>query len=262
MANECIEALDSTSYCIKVEEADGSQSLTYYDYADREVRRLHRAFDGRWVVVDTEWDLNGRKRFVTAARFLKQAGKPARVVFDYDIYNREIRRSEPQNRGGSAVFITKYLGFRTEKTDARGFKQSTTHNVMGYVIRKDEPLGSYQTYDYFPDGKLRRTTDSDGNSTLIKYDSLGYRMELDDPDIGLWNYRYNALGQLVYQRDSNGVVTTINYDSLGRKIKQKEGSETSLWGYDEEVGTVSWMSGKGNEPIISTTYQDCYKKKR
>ncbi|WP_422441408.1 RHS repeat-associated core domain-containing protein [Vibrio harveyi] len=247
LANECIEALDSTSYCIKVEEADGSQSLTYYDYADREVRRLHRAFDGRWVVVDTEWDLNGRKRFVTAARFLKQAGKPARVVFDYDIYNREIRRSEPQNRGGSAVFITKYLGFRTEKTDARGFKQSTTHNVMGYVIRKDEPLGSYQTYDYFPDGKLRRTTDSDGNATLIKYDSLGYRMELDDPDIGLWNYRYNALGQLVYQRDSNGVVTTINYDSLGRKIKQKEGSETSLWGYDERgaVGTVSWMSGKG-----------------
>ncbi|EOX4412988.1 SpvB/TcaC N-terminal domain-containing protein [Vibrio alginolyticus] len=243
----CMNALATTAHCITVRKADGSEQQTQFDYADREVRRLHRAFDGRWVVVDSEWDQNGRKRFVTAAKFLNQAGDAPRVTFDYDLYNREVRRIEPANRGGLAIFTTRYDGYKIEGTDARGFKRSTTHNVMGQVIRKEEPLGAYQTYQYYPDGKLRRTVDSDGNVTQVKYDNLGYRTELDDPDIGHWHYRYNALGQLVYKRDANGIVTTMGYDTLGRKVTQNDGSEESQWRYDERgaLGTLSWMSGKG-----------------
>ncbi|ELB2153464.1 HNH endonuclease [Vibrio parahaemolyticus] len=243
----CMNALETTAHCITEKKADGSEQQTQFDYADREVRRLHRAFDGRWVVVDSEWDQNGRKRFVTAAKFLNQAGDAPRVTFDYDLYNREVRRIEPANRGGLAIFTTRYDGYKIEGTDARGFKRSTTHNVMGQVIRKNEPLGAYQTYQYYPDGKLRRTVDSEGNVTQVKYDNLGYRTELDDPDIGHWHYRYNALGQLVYKRDANGIVTTMGYDTLGRKVAQSDGNEASEWRYDERgaLGTLSWMSGKG-----------------
>ncbi|UTZ37250.1 hypothetical protein HB763_11415 [Vibrio campbellii] len=243
----CMNALETTAHCITEKKADGSEQQTQFDYADREVRRLHRAFDGRWVVVDSEWDQNGRKRFVTAAKFLNQAGDAPRVTFDYDLYNREVRRVEPANRGGLAIFTTRYDGYKIEGTDARGFKRSTTHNVMGQVIRKNEPLGAYQTYQYYPDGKLRRTVDSEGNVTQVKYDNLGYRTELDDPDIGHWHYRYNALGQLVYKRDANGIVTTMGYDTLGRQVAQSDGNEASEWRYDERgaLGTLSWMSGKG-----------------
>ncbi|WP_237319182.1 RHS repeat-associated core domain-containing protein [Vibrio sp. J1-1] len=243
----CANAVVTTAHCMTVTKADGSEQQTHYDYNDREVRRLHRAFDGRWIVVDTEWDANGRKRFVTAAKFLKNTGEAPRVTFDYDFYDREIRRVEPANRGGLSIFTTRYQGYKIESTDARGFKSSTTHNVMGHVIRKDEPLGAYQTYQYYPDGKLKRTVDSAGNVTQVKYDNLGYRTELDDPDIGHWYYRYNALGQLVYQQDANGVVTTIDYDPIGRKVDQKEGDENSQWHYDERgaLGTLSWFSGKG-----------------
>lgn len=243
----CMNALETTAHCITEKKADGSEQQIQFDYADREVRRLHRAFDGRWVVVDSEWDRNGRKRFVTAAKFLNQAGDAPRVTFDYDLYNREVRRIEPANRGGLAIFTTRYDGYKIEGTDARGFKRSTTHNVMGQVIRKNEPLGAYQTYQYYPDGKLRRTVDSEGNVTQVKYDNLGYRTELDDPDLGHWHYRYNALGQLVYKRDANGIVTTMGYDTLGRKVAQSDGNEASEWRYDERgaLGTLSWMSGKG-----------------
>ncbi|HHF3125733.1 TPA: SpvB/TcaC N-terminal domain-containing protein [Vibrio alginolyticus] len=243
----CMNALATTAHCITIRKADGSEQQTQFDYADREVRRLHRAFDGRWVVVDSEWDQSGRKRFVTVPRFLNQSGDAPRTTFEYDLFNREVRRIEPANRGGLAIFTTRYDSYKIEGTDARGFKRSTTHNVMGYVIRKDEPLGAYQTYQYYPDGKLKRTVDSAGNVTQVKYDNLGYRTELDDPDIGHWYYRYNALGQLVYKRDANGIVTTMSYDTLGRKVAQNDGDEESQWRYDERgaLGTLSWMSGKG-----------------
>ncbi|GEM77543.1 polymorphic toxin-type HINT domain-containing protein [Vibrio sagamiensis] len=244
---QCEHRLSTTASCVTTTQSNGVTQVMQYDYADREVRRLHRAFDGRWVVVDTGWDRQGHKTFVTTAQFLDQKGKAPRVTFEYDKLDREIRRIEPANRGTLAIFTTQYKGFRIEGTDARGFKRSTTHNVMGHVIRKDEPLGAYQTYEYYPDGKLKRTQDSAGNVTQIQYDNLGYRTQLDDPDIGHWYYRYNALGELVYKRDANGVMTQVEYDTLGRKVSQKEGSETSQWRYDERgaLGTLSWMSGKG-----------------
>ncbi|WP_255942752.1 RHS repeat-associated core domain-containing protein [Vibrio campbellii] len=247
LANECTNALDTTASCVSAKSATGSDVVTHYDYAGREVRQLHRAFDGKWVVVDTSWDRNGRKLSVTRPHFLSATTSAPKVTFEYDLLDRETRKVEPANRGSLALFTTNYDGYKTEVTDARGYKHSTTHNVQGHIIRKDEPLGAYQTYAYYPDGKLKTTIDAVGNATSIKYDNLGHRTQLDDPDLGLWNYRYNAIGELVYKRDANSVTTTIDYDTLGRKTKQVEGGDTSHWRYDERgaLGTLSWFSGKG-----------------
>ena len=247
LANECSNALDTTASCVSAKSATGSDVVTHYDYAGREVRQLHRAFDGKWVVGDTSWDRNGRKLSVTRPHFLSATTSAPKVTFEYDLLDRETRKVEPANRGSLALFTTNYDGYKTEVTDARGYKHSTTHNVQGHIIRKDEPLGAYQTYAYYPDGKLKTTIDAVGNATSIKYDNLGHRTQLDDPDLGLWNYRYNAIGELVYKRDANSVTTTIDYDTLGRKTKQVEGGDTSHWRYDERgaLGTLSWFSGKG-----------------
>lgn len=247
LANECSNALDTTASCVSAKSATGSDVVTHYDYAGKEVRQLHRAFDGKWVVVDTSWDRNGRKLSVTRPHFLSATTSAPKVTFEYDLLDRETRKVEPANRGSFALFTTNYDGYKTVVTDARGYKHSTTHNVQGYIIRKDEPLGAYQTYAYYPDGKLKTTIDAVGNATSIKYDNLGHRTQLDDPDLGLWNYRYNAIGELVYKQDANSVTTTIDYDTLGRKTKQVEGGDTSHWRYDERgaLGTLSWFSGNG-----------------
>ena len=134
-------------------------------------------------------------------------------------------------------------------TDARGFEHSTLTNIMGHILRKNEPDSAYQTYQYYPDGKLRSSTDSAGNTTQIRYDNLGHRNSLDDPDMGQWSYNYNAAGELVYKRDAKGTITTIEYDNLGRKVKQTEGSNVSTWRYDERgaLGTLSGFAGNGSE---------------
>ncbi|QOU29873.1 VCBS repeat-containing protein [Vibrio coralliilyticus] len=242
-------AISQTVSCVTTNPASGGQVTTHFDYAGREIRKLHTGFSGQLVVVDTRWDRNGRKRSVTRPQFVGTKAAAPLVTFDYDALNREIKKQEPANGGGIASFVTTYDGYKTSVKDARGFSHSTVTNVMGHILRKDEPHGAYQTYQYYPDGKLKASTDSAGNITQIRYDNLGHRSYLDDPDMGKWSYTYNAVGELIYKRDAKGTVTTIEYDRLGRKTKQIEGGKVSTWRFDERgsLGTLSGFAGNGSE---------------
>lgn len=249
LGSACAYVLPTSAYCVTTTTADGAQTLVHYDYADREIREMHRAFDGQWVTVDSVWDRNGRKRSMTKPQFIASTTPAPTVTFDYDLLNREVRRVQPASKGGLAVFSAAYDGHKMTVTDARGYQRSTTKNVMEHIVRKDEPLGAYQTYTYYPDGKLKSSADSAGNVTTTQYDNLGHRSYLDDPDAGQWTYRYNAAGELTYKQDANNVTTTIAYDALGRKVSQTEGGSTSTWRYDENQapGTLSGFSGHGQQ---------------
>lgn len=245
----CPNTRPTTVNCVTTTPAAGGKVITQFDYAGREVRKLHTSFNGRWVVVDTDWDRNGRKVRVTRPQFLKKNTPAPAVTFTYDSLDRELTKQEPGGDGGVATFTTRYEGYRTTVTDDRGFVHSTISNVMGHILRKSEPLGAYQTYQYYPDGKLKSSTDSAGNTTEIRYDNLGHRRYLNDPDMGKWTYTYNVAGELTYKRDAKGTVTAIEYDRLGRKVKQTEGGKVSTWRFDENgaTGTLSGFSNLGNQ---------------
>lgn len=250
LASQCGDyAINQTVSCVTTKPASGGQVTTHFDYAGREIRKLHTGFSGQLVVVDTRWDRNGRKLSVTRPQFVGTKAAAPVVTFKYDALNREIKKQEPANSGRIATFVTTYDGYKTNVKDARGYSHSTVTNVMGHILRKDEPHGAYQTYQYYPDGKLKASTDSAGNITQIRYDNLGHRSYLDDPDMGKWSYTYNAAGELIYKRDAKGTVTTIEYDRLGRKTKQIEGGKVSTWRFDERgaLGTLSGFAGNGSE---------------
>ncbi|NOH64022.1 RHS repeat-associated core domain-containing protein [Vibrio sp. RE88] len=249
LGEQCRYSVSKTVSCVSTLPASGGEVITHFDYAGREIRKLHTGFSGKLVVVDTDWDRNGRKTRTTRPQFLSQTSPAPEVVFTYDLFDRELTKQEPAADGGAATYTTRYEGYVTTLNDARGFEHSTTTNVAGHILRKVEPLGAYQTYQYYPDGKLRSSTDSAGNATQIRYDNLGNRNSLDDPDMGQWSYNYNAAGELIYKRDAKGTVTTIEYDNLGRKVKQTEGSNVSTWRYDERgaLGTLSGFVGNGSE---------------
>ena len=246
---DCPNALESTSWCVIVNESSGEQHVTHYDFADREIRTLHTAFDGKWVAVDTTWDTDGRKLSVSRPYFVASATASAQVEFTYDVLNRLLTKSEPASSGTSAVFSYSYDGYTTQYTDARGFKHSESANVLGHILSKNEPLGATQIYSYYPDGRLKQSTDSSGNTTAIQYDSLGNRTYLDDPDLGKWNYTYNALGELTSQTDANGIKTKYQYDVLGRKISETTPENESTWSYDENNadGMLTSMEGNGSQ---------------
>ncbi|MEZ9472583.1 hypothetical protein BCU36_003170 [Vibrio lentus] len=242
-------ATSVTVSCVTTKPASGGQVTIFFDYAGREVRKLHTGFSGQLVVVDTRWDRNGRKVSVTRPQFAGSKTAAPVVTFVYDALNREFTKREPASNGGIATFDTRYQGYKTSVTDARGYEHSTLTNVMGHILRKDEPHGAYQTYQYYPDGKLRASTDSAGNRTQVRYDNLGHRSYLDGPDMGKWSYIYNAAGELIEKRDAKGTLTTLQYDRLGRKTKQTENGKVSTWRYDERgaLGTLSGFAGNGSE---------------
>ncbi|MDO6580635.1 RHS repeat-associated core domain-containing protein [Photobacterium sp. 2_MG-2023] len=243
----CPHTTSKTVSCSVTKAAAGGEVVTQYDFAGREIRRLHKAFNGQFVVVDTVWDRNGRKVKITRPQFVSKNASAPYVTIAYDALNREIKKSEPASNGGRAEFTTVYHGLTTTVTDARGFQHSTVQNLLGHILQKNEPEGASQSYTYYPDGLLRSSTDSAGNSTIVRYDNLGHRRSLDDPDLGKWTYIYNALGELVEKQDANGVTTTVTYDNLGRKTKQVEGGNTSYWVYDTRLtGELSYFEGYGN----------------
>ncbi|MBL4829231.1 MAG: VCBS repeat-containing protein [Aliivibrio sp.] len=251
LGSQCLNSTAKTAYCTATTTAenDTGQSIVHYDYAGREIRTLHQAFNGKWVVRDTEWDSSGRKLVTTNPSFLgRQSSNLAKISFTYDAISRVLTKTEPAADGGNAVFTTSYSGLETTLVDARGFSHSTKQNVIGHILKKVEPQGAYQDYTYYPDGKLKTTTDSQGNVTSIRYDNLGYRTYLDDPDMGKWHYTYSVLGELVEKRDANGIKTTYLYDQLGRKVSEASSGDVSKWRYDERdaIGTLSSFENYGN----------------
>ncbi|CCO61730.1 putative Rhs family protein fused with Integrin alpha N-terminal domain [Vibrio nigripulchritudo] len=252
-AEECGNPDKETLRCVKTLPNQGGESWVQLDFAGREVRSGVTSFDGRIAYTDTHWDRNGRKTSVTRPYFINDP--VFHVEFEYDTLNREILKKEPGATGGQALWRTNYNAFTTTLTDARGFEHRTTTNVLGHILKKEEAVGkpnySYQTYTYFPDGKLKTSIDSKGNLTKIEYDNLGYRSILDDPDLGVWTYKYNEVGELLEKEDANGVTTTYRYDSLGRKVYQKDGSSAaSTWVYDgrgtASLGALTSVSGHGS----------------
>ncbi|AJR05714.1 type IV secretion protein Rhs [Photobacterium gaetbulicola] len=251
LGNQCIKSTSRTVSCIIAKNANGNggvyQTVTHFDYAGREIRAMHQAFDGNWVYRDTLWDTDGRKVAITRPTF-KEPGSHSSiptVTFSYDERDREIVKTEPSASGGTASFTTRYSGLTSTMVDAKGNEKTITYNVLGHITKTTEPLGAYQEYINYPDGKLRQTADSSGNRTEIRYDNLGHRTYLDDPDMGKWSYNYNVFGELEYKRDANGVVTNISYNDLGQKKAEKQGNQTSSWSYFDN-GLLKAFVGNGN----------------
>lgn len=105
---DCVYNTGTTARCEIVKPASGGEVITHFDYAGREIRRLHKAFNGRFVVRDTTWDRNGRKKSVSRPKFVSEFGTDALVTFEYDVLNRETGKSEPAAAGTLAHFKTSY----------------------------------------------------------------------------------------------------------------------------------------------------------
>ncbi|VVM27359.1 hypothetical protein BSPWISOXPB_1171 [uncultured Gammaproteobacteria bacterium] len=63
----------------------------------------------------------------------------------------------PLTRGKTATSSTSYNGLSTTITNALGHQKTTTKNIIGKVIRIDEPKGAWLTHHYDSIGNLIKT---------------------------------------------------------------------------------------------------------
>ncbi|WP_419237712.1 RHS repeat-associated core domain-containing protein [Photobacterium leiognathi subsp. mandapamensis] len=254
LGSNCEAKASKAISCIVTERNGHGKTFTQFDRSGREVRNIHQSFDGRWVYVDQHWDNLGRKLRHSRPSFDKPDDFMSNVPhsqFSYDSLDRETYSKIPSDSGsGWQESRVSYKGLEETYTESKAggtYTKTITKNLLGHVVRIDEPLGASQTYTYYPDGKLKTTTDSSNNTTTIQYDNLGYRKLLIDPDLGTLHYDYNAFGELVYKRDANGKTTRITYDQLGRKIREDVSGIVSTWEYDGRgKGLLHRQKSSGN----------------
>ncbi len=167
------------------------------------------------------------------------------VTMEYDAIGWLISTTKPADEGKTATSSTSYNGLSTTIINAPGHKKTTTKNIIGKVIRIDEPKGAWLTHHYASIGNLIKTVVG-GVTTTMEYDIRGNKTKMNDPDMGTWTYSYNALGKLVSQTDAKGQTSTMAYDKLGRMTQRTEAEGTSTWTYDTKsngTGKLSIVKG-------------------
>ena len=223
-------SVNNSYYKITVTNDGSSPIVTYYNSIGQKVRVEKTGFDGTKIYEDFYYDDFGNINKKSTPYFAGQT--PDFIHTAYDKYQRvkEIKAPAPLNT--DAIQTIEYDGFKTIVTNAENQIKTTTKNALGKITKVEEEEGAFETYEYYADGKLHKTIDSENNTIELKYDILGNKIYQNDPDMGIWKYEYNALSLLVKQTDAKGQITTIKYDLLGRKKEEDIAGTISTWIYD------------------------------
>lgn len=233
------------AYFIAAFDDEGeAPEIAYYDMNGKELRKQTYGFDGKIIVVDTQYDENSKVVRVSQPYFLGSGG-PAWSSFEYDFLGRETKRIDAEG----AAFLTAYNGLTLLKTnpgnkDTAAQTTKVTNNIFGQPIESVDADGNSTKYYYDGRGKLVKTVDSKGNVGTISYDEIfGRKIAMNDPDLGQWSYQYNSLGQLTSQTDANGQRTEMQYDILGRLVRRVDDAN----GDKQEVSTWEYSNVKSND---------------
>ena len=161
------------------------------------------------------------------------------VSYLYDIYDRNIKESEPyfgtgatqwnetkydeygrtyQNISftGKTVSVS-YSGLTTTVNDGSKTKTSVK-NALGNVVSMTDTPGGTINYTYFANGNLK-TTNYDGVVTTIEQDGWGRKTKLTDPSAGTYTYAYNGFGETTSETTPNG-TTTYDLNDVGKLTKK------------------------------------------
>lgn len=209
----------------------------------------------------------------------------------YDIYNRNIKTSEPytaalpsqwnevkfddygrttQNNifnGRSTTISYPAASLKATLTDGQKSK-TITKNAAGNTALSNETTGGQISYNYFANGNLRKAT-YNGVSIDVEQDGWGNKTRLTDPSAGTYRYTYNDFGELVTETiDNTGISTTVLRDKSGRPTKKTiTGAGTSsetIYTYNGDLLTTTEYKDL-NEPAASnktttTITYDTYKR--
>jgi len=251
---------DNAVYFIAAFDDEGdAPEIAYYDVNGKELRKQTFGFEGKIIVVETEYDHNGKVTKVTQPYF-KGDETPTWTEYEYDILGRQIKRKNPEGH----YFYTRYEGLEVITTNP-GNKDTAAHtnhvvnNIFGQPLESIDADGNSTFYQYDGRGKLIKTTDAHDNPATIEYDPVfGRKIAMNDPDLGVWRYEYDALGNLTAQIDAKGQRTEMTYDILNRLVRRVDAvgapqEEITAWEYSTIKGNGEILGGL--KKVISPNYE-------
>ncbi|AJR06773.1 hypothetical protein C9J03_04055 [Photobacterium gaetbulicola] len=229
--------IDNFGWCEFVRPASEPANIIVYDIFGRPFRELRQSLQGKWIVIDKQYNNRGEIVATTRPYFEGQSSFFS-VKHDYDEMGRLTKISEPGPLGESdSVTTLHYSPHQITRIDKLGAQKTEFYNVHGNT-RKVITAGKADIeHNYYADGSLASTLHDGKYATSFAYNALGHKVRMTDPAAGTIQYGYNGVGELIVQTDALGTVTKSHYDELGRiYLQTRQGTkgrlEESRWEYD------------------------------
>ncbi len=168
---------------------------------------------------------------------------------NYDHLGRVTATTDLQ--GGTTQFAYDANNNLTSLTDAMGRVTRFSYDSMNRLIRRDTPLGKFDTRQYDANGNLSQFTDRRGQTTSFSYDPVNMLTEEDYADAKV-KRTYDAAGRLVEVHDSTSGDYAFDYDKAGRLLRAV--SPTGLVDYThDDLGRTLTRQVAG-QPAVNYAY--------
>ncbi|MEN2436561.1 RHS repeat-associated core domain-containing protein [Weeksellaceae bacterium A-14] len=246
-------------YNLHKKREGGAESIVTFDRFDREVQSKTKSINDKWIVLQTGYDIFGRKIKYSEPFF--EGESPKWNTIEYDELSRPIKNTSFTGK----VINTCYEGMKVSVDDGYQ-KTSKTLDAMGNTIRHQDH-GGVINYSYFPNGAVRET-DYEGIKTTIEIDGWGNKTKITDPSAGIFIYQYDNLSRLIKEENPKG-KTVFTYDDLGRPDTEVTTGNTTAentnitkqYEYDSLTKLPTKISGNSNgKSFTYTTLYDSYKR--
>ncbi|MGI9526866.1 MAG: RHS repeat-associated core domain-containing protein [Weeksellaceae bacterium] len=214
------ENLGNGFYTLTTTTPGEPQTIVTFDKFDRQVKAKTQSINGKWSVVDTEYDIFGKKIRASEPYFDNESPTLWNTT-EYDELDRPIKQTHYTGK----IITTCYNGMEVSVDDGEQ-KTSKTLDVFGNVTQHKDHGGEI-AYSYFPNGTLKEAN-YDGVVVSVEQDGWGNKTRLEDPSAGVYEYTYDALGRKLTETTPKG-TTTYTYDEFGKLLYEiTEGDQTNL----------------------------------
>lgn len=211
-----------------VEEPDGIlKKKMSYDKANRLTEETQIGCDGLVRKTTHNYDnKHNRNRTVDFQGHISN--------YRYDAFDHMIEEKLPTGNGAFSYVTHSYdsAGNEKSRTDANENTTTTEYNARGKPILVLHPDGTNERCSYYPDGKLKSSTDQLGTVASFLYDTLGRVLSKTITSssgevLSSESFQYNSF-HLISHTDVNGLTTRYGYDCAGRKSYEESETESGL----------------------------------
>lgn len=222
-------------------DREGHQTVYNYDLLNRVISITNE--DG---TESYTYDSMGNKTSVTDSRgnttyytynsnnwLISATDAKGTVTYNYDNEGRLIRQT---NTDGTVVVNTyDAVGNVISTTNENGEVTKFAYDAENRMISKTIVDGENEyteSYEYYPNGKTKKTTFADGTSESYEYDMQWRLVKTTDEQGNYSTSEYDAANNLLSATDEEGNTVSYTYDKYGRMLTSTD-ANGNITTYDE-----------------------------
>lgn len=231
----------SAVYFVKSAKNQQGEVVSYFNGKSQEVRRMTQGFEGRWTILDKEFDLFGN-----AVRISRPYFQDRKVLWDLSRFD-DLQRIVRVEKADGSVSTRTYNGNTIIETDPDNRTTSKIIDSKGRIRRVINSKQEALVNSYDADGHVILITNPRGISVAYAFDRLGRKISESDPDRGVTEFVYNGLNLPAATRDSLDQVTILEYDKLKRLVKRRKSTgSVDFFTYDQGAYALGLLSSSSN----------------